>query len=270
MKNYRSLFVSHGAPTYALEPGQSAAQLTALGERMHRPKAIALVSPHWMTHGVKVSAVSAPKTIYDFGGFPDALRSIQYPANGDPLLAEQIVEKLRALSWSAELDTHWGLDHGAWVPLRYLFPKADIPVLQISMPHDLTNESAWKLGQDLSDLAIDNVLLIGSGSLTHNLYEFGQFGEQVQPYVTAFVDWIRCQLNAMQSKSSPVNELLDWEKNAPFAQRAHPSNDHFLPLLIAAGAWSKRAEKSNEPLSHEVLDGGVRYGMLSMESYAFN
>jgi 4,5-DOPA dioxygenase extradiol len=264
MKTLKSLFVSHGAPTYALEPGIAALQLTALGNRIVPPTAIVIVSPHWMTRNIKVSSVAQPETIYDFGGFPDALRQIQYPAPGHPQLAEQVVALLRKQAWPAELDNSWGFDHGAWVPLRYLFPKANIPVLQVSMPQDLDSNSAWKLGQDLGVLARQGVLIIGSGSLTHNLYEFGAYGPNPEPYVLQFVDWIRARLN-----STSIQDLTQWHQHAPFAKRAHPSEEHFLPLLIAAGAWSYADKNGASATSHEVLEGGVRYGMLSMESYAF-
>ncbi len=265
MKTLKTLFVSHGAPTYALEPGIAGPQLTSLGASIVPPKAIVIISPHWMTPNIKVSSVVQPKTIHDFGGFPDELRSIQYPAIGDPNLAVQVVELLRKHSWSADLDTSWGLDHGAWVPLRYLFPDADIPVLQVSMPLDLDSVSAWKLGEDLGALSDQGVLIIGSGSLTHNLYEFGLYGPDPEPYVLQFVDWIRAQL-----KSGSVKDLVQWQQHAPFADRAHPTDEHFFPLLIAAGAWAyANKNAADNTVNHDILDGGIRYGMLSMESYAF-
>jgi 4,5-DOPA dioxygenase extradiol len=265
MKTLRSLFVSHGAPTYALEPGTAGPQLTSLGVSIVPPKAIVIISPHWMTSSIKVSSVVQPKTIHDFSGFPNELQLIQYPAPGDPQLAAQVVELLRKHAWSADLDASWGLDHGAWVPLRYLFPNANIPVLQVSMPLDLDAVSAWKLGEDLGALADQGVLIIGSGSLTHNLYEFGLFGPDPEPYVVQFVDWIRTQL-----KSNSVKNVVQWQQHAPFADRAHPSDEHFLPLLIAAGAGAYGNNNgTNNTVNHEVLDGGIRYGMLSMESYAF-
>jgi 4,5-DOPA dioxygenase extradiol len=265
MKTLKTLFVSHGAPTYALEPGSAGPQLTRLGASIVPPKAMVIISPHWMTPGIKVSSVMQPKTIHDFSGFPDELQSIQYPARGDPILAAQVVELLQKHSWSADLDTSWGLDHGAWVPLRYLFPEANIPVVQVSMPLNLDSAGAWKLGEDLGALVDQGVLVIGSGSLTHNLYEFGLFGPDPEPYVVQFVDWIRAQLTF-----ASVKDLVQWQQHAPFADRAHPSDEHFLPLLIAAGAWAygnKNATSST--VNHVVLDGGIRYGMLSMESYAF-
>lgn len=163
------------------------------------------------------------------------------------------------------MDASWGLDHGARVPLRYLFPEANISVLQMSMPLDLDSASAWKLGEDLGALADQGVLIIGSGSLTHNLYEFGLYGPDPEPYVQQFVDWIRVQL-----KSASAKNLVQWHQHPPFSDRAHPTDEHFFPLLIAAaaGAYGNR-NTANNIVSHEVLDGGIRYGMLSMESYAF-
>ena len=167
-----SLFVSHGAPTFALHPGRAGAQLAELGRLLPRPRAVVLVSPHWMTRGVKVTGALRPETLYDFGGFDPRLRDLVYPAPGDPALAQRIATLLTEAGWTASVDPVRGLDHGAWVPLMHLYPKAEVPVLQVSMPHDLDAQSAHALGQALAPLGAEGVLVLGSGSLTHNLYEF--------------------------------------------------------------------------------------------------
>ncbi len=167
------LFVSHGAPMFAIEPGLAGKHLAEVGSELPRPDAIVILSPHWMTHGeIGVTGSIAPSTIHDFGGFPDALYQIRYPAPGAPALAEKIVDMLHASGWKSSLNASRGLDHGAWVPLLYLAPDADTPVVQVSMPASLDAREACKLGQALKPLRDMNVLIVASGSLTHNLYEF--------------------------------------------------------------------------------------------------
>lgn len=252
-----SLFVSHGAPTYALEPGEAGAQLAAIGRMLPRPRAIVIVSAHWMTPGVRVTASAQLQTIHDFGGFPPALYSLNYPAAGDPALAARIVALLRSQGINADLDDDRGLDHGAWVPLMHMYSDADVPVVQVSIPHDADLAQALRLGQALAPLANDGVLVIGSGSLTHNLYEFRGGQNEPAPYVLEFSQWARDAVN-----HADTDALLHMFERAPHALRAHPSTDHYLPLLVAAGA-------AVNPLPVTVLDGGVRYGVLAMESYVF-
>lgn len=257
MTRLPSLFVSHGAPTFALAPGLSGPQLTALGGALPRPKAVLVVSPHWTTNDVRVGAVARPQTIHDFGGFPQALYQLSYPAPGAPDIASRTLDVLRSAGWSASLDASRGLDHGAWVPLRYLYPAADIPVFQVSMPQSLDAESAYLLGRSLSVLAQDGVLVVGSGSLTHNLYEF-RMGDSAEPaYARDFVQWVREAI-----RDNDVDRLLHTLSRAPMAHRAHPTPEHFLPLLVAYGA-------SDQGGVAEVLDGGFAHGVLAMESYVF-
>ncbi len=252
-----SLFVSHGAPTFALEPGLAGSQLHALGQRLGRPRAIVVISPHWMTEAVEISSGPAPKTIHDFYGFPRELYDLEYRAPGDPGLALEIQHALLRSGIEANLDPARGLDHGAWVPLRYLYPNADIPVLQVSLPYHANEHFSLDLGRALSPLAGTGVLVIGSGSLTHNLYEFrfGPPNETAADYAREFALWIRRAIQA-----GDVERLLKAMTIAPYARRAHPTLEHFLPLLVAVGAAS-----TTSPVT--VLDGGFRYGMLSMESY---
>lgn len=253
------LFVSHGAPTFALEPGQLGPRLTAVGAQLPRPRAVLVVSPHWMTRGgVRVATTGAPDTVHDFGGFDRALYRIQYPAPGQPELAERTLQVLREAGWPAEADPNQGLDHGAWVPIRFLYPEADVPVFQVSLPAGLTSQQAYALGQALRPLRDEGVLIVGSGSLTHNLYEFRMFGEgQEADYAREFAAWVRQAVEARDDQ-----RLVDTLEIAPHAQRAHPTSEHFLPLLVAAGA----AQDAQEV---ETLEGGITYGMLSMDSYLF-
>lgn len=252
------LFVSHGAPTFALEPGRLGPQLTALGERLSRPRAVLVVSPHWMTRGLRVSTAEAPATVHDFGGFPSELYRLQYPAPGHPALAERTAAVLRASGWPAETDPSRGLDHGAWVPLRFLFPAADVPVFQLSLPARLEPAQAHALGRALQPLREEGVLIVGSGSLTHNLYELRMDDRLPEDrYAVEFAAWVRQAVEARDDE-----RLVRTLELAPHAARAHPTSEHFLPLLVAAGAAGV-AEAA------ETLEGGITYGSLSMDSYVF-
>lgn len=257
MARLPTLFVSHGAPTFAMEPGKAGAQLGALGRVLGKPRAIVIVSPHWMTTGVSVTSALDLDTIHDFGGFPRALYDIRYPAKGDPLLARGIADISRTAGWAASLDTSRGLDHGAWVPLLHMFPRADVPVVQVSVPMSLDPASALRFGRALAPLAEEGVLIVGSGSLTHNLYEFRHRTTSEAPYAREFTEWIRRAVQA-----GDTARLANALEVAPHAARAHPTTEHFLPLLVALGA-------AREQLPVTVLDGGIEHGVLSMESYVF-
>ena len=259
MSRLPSLFISHGAPTFALEPGLAGPRLTALGQALPRPQAVLVVSPHWMTPTPLVSTATWPETIHDFGGFDPALYQLGYAAPGHAGLAEHAVKCLREAGWAPQADVHRGLDHGAWVPLMHLFPKADVPVFQVSLPSQLDAPRAWALGQALAPLAEEGVLIIGSGSLTHNLYEF-RGARPAEAYVLAFAAWVR---EAVEKGDRA--RLLRTLDDAPQAHRAHPTPEHFWPLLVAAGA----SDTGSGPLPAAVIEGGVDYGMLSMDSYAF-
>jgi len=252
-----SVFVSHGAPTFAIDPGLAGAQLAGLGRALGRPKAIVIVSAHWMTPRVEITANAKPETIHDFGGFPAALYKLQYPAPGSPDLAVRVGQLLKLGGIANSLDSGRGLDHGAWVPLMHMYPDADVPVVQVSLPFDTQESDAYALGRALAPLTKEGVLVIGSGSLTHNLYEFRSGDVEEAAYAREFSTWIR---QAVQSGHH--NRLLEALERAPHAARAHPTSEHFLPLLVAAGA-------AQPALPVTVLDGGIRHGVLAMESYVF-
>ena len=259
MTTMPSLFVSHGAPTFGIDPGQAGAQLSELGQLLGQPQAIVVVSPHWMTRSVEITATERPETIHDFGGFPRALYELQYLAPGSPALALQIQQQLAASGIPVRIDTRRGLDHGAWVPLLHLYPDANIPTLQVSLPFDTDEQSAFKLGEALRPLGQEGMLIIGSGSLTHNLYEFrmSETEGDAAAYAEEFSSWVRQAV-----MSGDKERLLQTLQIAPHAKRAHPTTEHFLPLLVAAGA-----AHSLEPST--VLNGGIRHGVLAMESYVF-
>jgi 4,5-DOPA dioxygenase extradiol len=251
------LFISHGAPTFALEPSNLGPQLKLLGQSLTQLRAVLVVSPHWQTPGVSVMATAQPKTMHDFGGFPAALDQLHYRSSGAPVLANEVAQLLAKTGWPVSLNNSRGLDHGAWVPLMHLLPKADVPVFQVSMPYDLGTRSAFQLGQTLARLREQGVLLVGSGSMTHNLSEFRQFADSSETYASEFTHWVRQTV-----QTHDVEKMFDYRRLAPHAMRAHPTDEHFLPLLVAMGAIGL-----NEPV--EVLDGGIDHGVLSMESYAW-
>lgn len=251
-----SIFVSHGAPTFALEPGLAGPLLADLGRTMPRPAAMLVVSPHWMTRDIRVATGATPATIHDFGGFPDALYRLQYPAPGHPALAAEAADLLARAGYRVTRDPQQGLDHGAWVPLRYIYPEADVPVFQVSLPVDADAAGAWKLGETLAPLIARGVLIVGTGSLTHNLYEFRPNSPEAA-YAREFVEWVRAAALALDP-----DRLVHALERAPHAARAHPTPEHFLPLLVAAGAAPRGAQV-------DALEGGIVHGTLSMESYRF-
>jgi 4,5-DOPA dioxygenase extradiol len=241
---------------FAIEPGLLGPNLGRIGASLPNLTAIVVVSPHWQTRGVRVTGAAAPETMHDFGGFPAALYALQYPAPGEPRLAAQVLKLLQSAGFDAAIDARRGLDHGAWVPLRYLKPGADVPVLQVSLPHDIDAAGALRLGQALASLREDGVLVIGSGSLTHNLFEFRQSINDPE-YAQTFANWI-----ADAVARGDVQSLVEYRRLSPHAVRAHPTEEHFLPLLVAVGA-----SVPGEP--RRLIEGGMTYGVLSMDSFAF-
>ncbi|HSW20281.1 MAG TPA: class III extradiol ring-cleavage dioxygenase [Ramlibacter sp.] len=252
------LFVSHGSPMFAVDAGQAGPLLRQLGSELPRPKAVLVMSPHWVTRDVRVSSAEAPATVHDFGGFPAELYTIQYPAKGSPDVAQRALALLQAAGFNALPAQGQGLDHGAWVPVRHLYPDASVPVLQVSMPHTLDPAGAIRMGRALAPLADEGVLIIGSGSITHNLFEFrSQAGQESAAYAVEFVDWTREALRRHDEAG-----LVNYLHAAPHAQRAHPTPDHYLPLPFAYGAAAPDA-----PV--RVIDGGMTYGSLAMDAYLF-
>lgn len=257
MNRLPSLFVSHGAPTFAIEPGLVGPRLAALGQALPRPRAVLVVSPHWLTPSPHVGLVAQPATIHDFAGFDPALYEIRYPAPGHPELARRALQLLQAAGWSPRADERRGLDHGAWVPMLHLYPHAEVPVFQVSLPSRLDADSAWSLGQALAPLADEGVLIMGSGSLTHNLHEFRAGPGDDAPYAAEFAAWVG---QAVQDGDSA--RLRGTLALAPHARRAHPTTEHFWPLLVAAGAAAS-------VLPATVIEGGITHGVLAMDAFVF-
>jgi 4,5-DOPA dioxygenase extradiol len=250
-------FISHGAPTFALEPGLLGPQLQNLGARLADVKAVLVVSPHWQTRDVRVTTTQKPDTVHDFSGFPAELYTLQYPAPGQPELANVAAQLLTAAGFATGQDKQRGLDHGAWVPLYHLLPKADVPIFQVSMPVSLTTAQAVDMGRALAPLRSQGVMIVASGSMTHNLYEIRQPDARPEAYAREFAAWVRTAVQA-----HAVKPLINYRSEAPHAARAHPTQEHFLPLLVALGALQ-------DGDTFQVLDGGITHGVLSMESYVW-
>ena len=250
------LYVSHGAPLFALDPGVSGAALQSFAQSLEsRPKAVVIMSPHWMTRSPAVMTGAQPATLHDFGGFPEALYQLQYPAPGAPALAAQVIELLAQAGISAQGDAERPLDHGAWVPLMHMFADAQVPVLQVGLPQRAGPREVYAMGAALQSLRQQGVLLVGSGGMTHNLGEFAGPGVPTAPYVLEFSRWVEDRI-----AQADLEALWDYRQRAPHALRAHPSEDHFMPLFFALGAGGVGSKAHY--LSREVL-----YGMLAMDSF---
>ena len=243
---------------FAVRPGTLGPRLQAVGRELNgKLAAILVVSPHWQTPGVSVMATKRPETIHDFGGFPQELYRLQYPIGGAPEVAAQAAELLRQAEFETQLDAVRGLDHGAWVPLRYLRPEGQTPVFQVSLPIDLDTTGAARMGAALAPLRKQGVLILGSGSLTHNLHECFRGTEDTQ-YAYAFAEWVRSAVTRRDRQ-----QLMDYRRQAPGAVRAHPTEEHYLPLLVAAGA-------ATDADSVTVLEGGMTDHVLSMDSFLWS
>lgn len=254
-----SLFVSHGAPLFALDAGTTGPALRGWAQALVDAgpiRGVVILSPHWMARGPAVMTTAKPETWHDFGGFPAALYELQYPAPGSPELGAEVLERLQSAGIAARADGERPLDHGAWVPLMHLFPQADVPVVQVALPVGWGPAQVYALGAALRGLRAQGVLVVGSGSITHNLGEFRGGAQATAPYVTEFARWVE---SALERGDTPA--LLDYRSLAPHAHRAHPSDDHFLPIFFAMGAAGEDARPSY--LSREVM-----YGMLAMDAFA--
>lgn len=266
MATFPTLFVSHGSPMHAIAPGRPGALWAQLGQRLGRPRAVLIASAHWDTGLPMLTTDAQPATIHDFGGFPAELLEIRYAAPGAPAVAQQALDLLHAAGLPASGNGQRGLDHGAWVPLRQMFAQADVAVVQLSVQTSLGAAHHLRLGRALAPLAHEGVLLIGSGHLTHNLGEWLVQARQrqlmpgdepPQPYVAAFCAWVEQQL-----RNGADDQLVRWQDCAPQAARAHPTSEHFLPLLFAYGA-------AGVAPAVERIDAGVDGGVLAMDAYVF-
>lgn len=251
-----SLFVSHGAPLFAVDAGTTGPALKAWGATLPTDlRGIVIMSPHWMARSPAVMTTPQPSTWHDFGGFPPALYALNYPAPGNPALGQEVIAALKAAGITAQADATRPLDHGTWVPLMHMLPQANVPVVQVALPIGYGPREVYAMGAALAGLRAQGVLVMGSGSMTHNLGEFFGGERAVAPYVMEFSRWIEKQLDA-----GNLDALLAYRALAPHASRAHPSEDHFLPLFFALGAAGPDARP--DYLSREVM-----YSMLAMDAF---
>ncbi len=252
-----SLFLSHGAPTLALSRAPAADFLKRLPDLLpQRPRAIIVASAHWERLSPHLSAMPVNDTIHDFRGFPAPLYELRYDAPGDPVLALRAAGLLAEAGMQASLDVGRGLDHGAWVPLNLAWPEADIPVIQLSIQTRLGPQHHIDLGRALAPLRDEGVLIVGSGSWTHNLSYFrGQTEDYPEPeWVLKFADWADAAL-----VEGRTEHLVAYRDIAPEAAHNHPTEEHFLPLFVALGAGGKPRR----------LHRSTTFGILHMDAYAF-
>ncbi len=254
-----SLFVPHGSPMFALDPGQAGAAMTHVAQHYTEPRAIVILSPHWLTERPAVSVSRELETIHDFYGFDRDLYDIQYPASGCPEAAEEVIEALQAAGMEVDRAER-GLDHGAWTPLRQMFPAADVPVVSVSVQPQLGPRHAYAVGLALAPLVKRGFFIIGSGNITHNLGDWRMAemtNSGVPAYVTRFADWIDQQL-----KSGQTDNLLDYRRQNADGRQAHPSDEHLLPLYTAMGAGGESAKA-------QPFFRGVSNHVIAMDGYRF-
>jgi 4,5-DOPA dioxygenase extradiol len=257
-----TLFISHGSPMLAIEDSEARRFLVDYGKTLGKPRAVVVASAHFGTTRPAVVGDAQPGMIYDFGGFPDALYKIVYPAPGDPTVAMKVAGLLDQAGLAPVVVSGRGFDHGTWVPLSLLYPEADVPVVQLSLQPQRGPAHHIALGRALSSLKDEGILVIGSGSATHNLHEFyrGGYkaGDPTPDWVAQFDGWVRDRV-----QSGATEDLIDYRRRAPFARENHPTEEHFLPLHVALGA-------AGEGVKGELIHSSYTNGILSMDTYAFH
>ena len=259
MNTMPTLFVSHGSPTLIVDDCPARTFLQELGRTLPRPDAIVAISAHYEESIARITASPKPDTIHDFYGFPQPLYELRYPAPGAPDLARDIAASLQAAGIEAEVDPARGLDHGAWVPLLLMYPQATIPVVQISLSTARGPGYHYQLGQALRPLRERSVLVLGSGSATHNLRELNWRDQAAAPadWALEFSEWLAEVLNERRDQ-----ELLNYRQRAPQAARNHPTEEHFLPLHMVLGV-----ARSHE--TGQRLHQSFTFGNLAMDTYGF-
>ncbi len=251
------LFIGHGNPMNAITDTIYSRSWAELGQKLPPPKAILCLSAHWLTNGTAVSINPKPGTIHDFGGFPDELFKVQYLAPGSPEIARSVINEVKSVK--VEEDREWGLDHGAWSILKHLYPKANVPVFQMSIDYGKSPEYHYKLGKELSALRNRGVLILSSGNIVHNLGMVSWNDPNKKfDWAVEFDNLVKEQV----LKNDPL-PLINYQKNARLAQLAHPTNDHYLPLMYTLGL---RDPKDEVKFLTETID----MGSISMRSILFS
>ncbi|ATZ66898.1 DODA-type extradiol aromatic ring-opening family dioxygenase [Acinetobacter haemolyticus] len=249
------LFISHGSPMLALDPEQVGPALHRLSHNLPKPEAIIVMSAHWESQALEVSTSTRPQTWHDFRGFPPELYQIRYPAAGAPDLAEKILALCAEAGISAHANSTRPRDHGVWMPLLHMYPNADIPVIEISLPISMSSDDIYKIGKVLAPLREQQILLIGSGSITHNLAELSWQADADVPL------WASTFRNTVVHKLSHQNydAVLDWP-SLPYVQRNHPTLEHFAPLFFAMGTGNR----------FNIVHSSFSMGSLGMDIYRFD
>ncbi len=251
------IFVSHGSPMMALTPTPAHRFLRGLGERLGRPRAILCISAHWETETPRIGGAERPETIHDFGGFPAELYRLQYPAPGAPEVADEAIGLLAETGIEAGIDPQRGLDHGAWVPLMLMYPAADIPVTQLSIQHRRGAVWHFDLGRALAPLCDEDVLVMGSGSIVHNLRGLNPGGGPPDDWARDFEEWAHQAILRGDGAA-----LTGYRSTAPGAVQSHPRDEHLLPLLVPFGAAGGRPG--------HVLHRSFELGNLGMGAWAWD
>lgn len=264
-----ALFLSHGSPMIAVEPREAGLFMQSLGPRIDalhgRPRAIVAMSPHTTTRTPFVLGAPAHQAIHDFGGFPEALYALRYDAPGDVALSKEVANLLKQAGIGATWTEQGGLDHGIWTALMHLYPHADVPVVPVSLTPNASPQQVFEMGRALAALRHKGVLVIGSGSLTHNLQRLFQrpnpAGAAEEPDCAQFRAWVQ-----RTAEGGLWPELLDYRRLAPHAEAMHPTDEHWLPFYFAAGAASEGEQPW--PVARR-LHGSVTHGHLAMDAYGF-
>ncbi|MFW2177452.1 MULTISPECIES: DODA-type extradiol aromatic ring-opening family dioxygenase [unclassified Moraxella] len=248
-----SLFISHGSPIIALENNATTQAMNKIGQNLPKPKLIIMMSAHWQSQHLEINGNPAPATWHDFNGFPSELYQIDYPAKSEPDVAESLAHQLQSLGIQASVNRLRPFDHGVWTPLMHLYPQADVPIVQISLPYHFDSYACYQLGAVFSSLRQEQVLIIGSGSVTHNLRQVRFDSCEVEDETSEFKHWLINQLKHDKPKA------LDWASH-PLAKHNHPTPEHLLPLFFAMGAGDMMS----------VVHESFAHYSLGMDIYRFD
>ena len=254
------LFIGHGSPMNGIEHTEFSAYWAKLAKEMPTPSAVLVISAHWLTRGTRITAMDFPPTIHDFGGFPQALFEVQYPAPGDAALAQETKSLIK--STGVELDHDWGLDHGTWTVVRHMYPDAAIPVLQLSIDYTKGPQYHYELAKELAALRKKGVLIVGSGNMVHNLRMVHMPNHSMDDFNAAYgYDWA-VEMNEVFKKkilNGDHDALVRYEKLHPAANLAVPTPEHYYPFLYSLGLKEKKDEAS-------IFNDKLLAGSLSMTS----